>query len=67
MDAPRQKLIKERATVVATTTLGFVNAVANRPSCEDIFKLYSRAFNPGLAQQGVILKPLVEASSEEFG
>ena len=28
MDAPRQKLMKERATVVATTTLGFVSAAA---------------------------------------
>src|ERR1700730_17651577 len=37
MDAPRQKLMKERATVVATTTLGFVSAAASRPSCEDIY------------------------------
>src|SRR6266478_69361 len=37
MDAPRQKLMKDRATVVATTTLGFVSAAASRPSCEDIY------------------------------
>src|SRR6185295_19194088 len=47
MDAPRQKLMKERATVVATTTLGFVSAAASRPSCEDIYYLlYSKAFGP---------------------
>src|SRR5665213_48871 len=43
MEAPRQKLINERATVVATTTLGLVIAAAIRPFCEDICKLYSRA------------------------
>src|SRR5665213_1902164 len=43
MEAPRQKLIKDRATVVATTTLGLVIAAAIRPFCEDIYKLYSRA------------------------
>ena len=71
MEAPRQKLIKERATVVATTTLGFVSAAASRPSVEDICKLYSRAFSPGLAQaRGSSMKrleSLMETSREEIG
>ena len=70
MEAPRQKLIKERATVVATTTLGFVSAAASRPSVEDICKLYSRAFNPGLAQARKFderSKSLVETGREEVG
>jgi len=57
--------------VVATTTLGFVSAAASRPSVEDICKLYSRAFGPGLAQARVSsvkrLKSLVETSREEIG
>ena len=66
MDAPRQKLMKERATVVATTTLGFVSAAASRPSCEDIYyQLYSKTF--GTLLPGGSAKVLVETSREEIG
>jgi hypothetical protein len=40
IDAPRQKLIKAKATVVATTTLGLA-AAESRLSCVDIRKLLS--------------------------
>ena len=68
MDAPRQKLMKERATVVATTTLGFVSAAARRPSCEDIYinSILRLSARPMLSVK-VALKSLVETSREEIG
>src|SRR5579864_5315582 len=44
IEAPRQKLMKESATVVATTTLGAANADVSRPSCEDILYVILRLF-----------------------
>ena len=42
MEAPRQKLIKESATVVATTTFGAIDR--RRPSVDDILWLSVAAF-----------------------
>jgi len=68
MDAPRQKLMKERATVVATTTLGFVSAAASRPSCEDIYINSILRLSAGTAPLAkAALKSLVETSREESG
>jgi hypothetical protein len=47
IDAPRQKLMKLSATVVATTTLGFraEDARGNVPSWDDIYPNYFMLFS----------------------